>query len=136
MIPTMSQIKCCLIRSSVVVASAWLAACAIVDIREDVQYTYQSGQIAKPLATRITPGVTTKTWLLENLGAPDAESTANNGQLEYIYHYDEFVNTKTRILFLFYYRSSKIIPRQLIVALKDDVVRRVGPSYFETVDTE
>ena len=111
-----------------------LPACAIVDIREDVQYSYQGGQIAKPLFSQVVPGVTTKTWLVENLGEPVSEVTDDNGLMELTYHYDEFVNSKTRILFLFYYRSTKVIPRQLTIALKDNVVSRVGPSYFDTVE--
>ena len=111
-----------------------LSACAIIDIREDVQYSYQGGQIAKPLFSQVVPGVTTKTWLVENLGEPVSEVTDDNGLMELTYHYDEFVNSKTRILFLFYYRSTKVIPRQLTIALKDNVVSRVGPSYFDTVE--
>ena len=111
-----------------------LPACAIIDIREDVQYSYQGGQIAKPLFSQIVPGVTTKTWLVENLGEPVSEVTDDNGRLQLTYHYDEFVNSKTRILFLFYYRSTKVIPRQLSITLKDNIVSRVGPSYFDTVE--
>ena len=111
-----------------------LSGCAIVDIREDIEYSYQGGQVAKPLFTQVVPGVTNKQWLLENFGEPVVEITEESGDLEMTYQYEEFVNTKTRILFLFYYRSSKIIPRQFVVALKDDLVTRVGPSYFESTE--
>lgn len=112
----------------------WLPACAIVDIREDVHYNFQGGQIAQPIFTQVVPGVTTRQWLIDNLGEPASVLTTDNGQIELIYQYEEYINSKTSILFLFYYRANKVVPRQLIFAMKDDVVSRIGPSYFATAE--
>ena len=107
-----------------------MPACAIVDVREDIHYSYQGGQIAKPIFSQIVPGVTTREWLNDNLGEPVADMVKDGGEVELIYQYEEFVNTKARVLFLFYRRSAKIIPRQLVLELKDNIVSRIGPGYF------
>ena len=111
-----------------------VSSCAIIDIREDIHYNHHGGQIAEPPLAAVVPGVTTRQWLLENLGEPVLEQDLEQGKSEMTYQYEEYVNSKTRILFVFYYRSSKVVPRQLIVALQDNIVYRVGPSYFETTD--
>lgn len=118
-----------LIKFAVVLSCLVIQACAIVDMREEVHYNYQGGRIAQPVLGEVIPGSTTRQWLLENLGEPMTETTQES-ESELIYQYDEHINTRTRVLFLFYYRSTKVVPRQLIIALRDNVVMRVGPSYF------
>lgn len=111
----------------------YLTACTILDIREDVHYSYEDGKIAQTLLTKVVPGVTTREWLVDNLGEPVTETIVEQ-ETEVMYQFDEHVNTRTRVLFLFSYRSTKVVPRQLIFALRDDVVSRIGPSIFKDED--
>ncbi len=117
-----------------IIASLAISACSIVDVREEVHYSYQSGRIAQPMLGKVVPGVTTRQWLLENFGEPNTEEKIGESSEQITYHFDEHLNLRTRILFLFNYRSTKVVPRELQISLTDDIVTRIGPSYFEEDD--
>lgn len=118
-------------RIFLVLYSFLLSSCSIIDIQEEVHYSYDSGRIAQPMLGKVVPGTTTRQWLLEHFGEPNLATQIDESTERLTYLFDEHVNQRTRILFLFKYQSKKVVPRELDISLKDNVVTRIGPSYFE-----
>ena len=107
------------------VMSVFLAACSLIDVRDEVSYGDTSHPITQSTLNLIQPKQTSIDSLQELLGNPSFIADSKDGAEIYTYRFEEKRRQRTRILFLFSYRMVKTVPRYIYVKVKDGKVDRV-----------
>lgn len=105
--------------------SAVLASCSLIDVRDEVSYGYGNTPVPQATLKQIKSQQTTTQWLLDNLGNPSLISEGKDGAEIYTYRFEEQHRQRSRILFLFSYRVTEVIPRYIYISVKDNKVQRV-----------
>ncbi|MCV6621504.1 MAG: hypothetical protein OIF51_07085 [Cellvibrionaceae bacterium] len=103
-------------------SSFYLAACTVVDLSKDVQYSTATQPVSAQALRDIRPGKTNSRWLLNNIGL--ASEVEAYGERKSIWRYDlnEIRRSRTKVALL-YSNHERIKSRcQLSLLLVDDIV--------------
>lgn len=106
-----------------------VSSCALVDVRQTTTYDRDFQPLTESTVDNIVPGKTTKTWLIENLGKPEAISPHKNGSEIFTYRVVEKKLERVRVLILFKYETINETDKHIFVHLADGLVVKYWRDY-------
>jgi hypothetical protein len=106
-----------------------VSSCALVDVRQATTYDRDFQPMTESTVDNIVPGKTTKTWLIENLGEPEAISSHKNGSEIFTYRIVEKKLERVRIFILFKYETLNETDKHIFVHLADGLVVKYWRDY-------
>ena len=106
-----------------------VSSCALVDVRQTTTYDRDFQPMTESTVDNIVPGKTTKTWLIENLGQPEAVSSNKNGSEIFTYRVVEKKLERVRIFILFKYETMNETDKHIFVHLADGLVVKYWRDY-------
>ena len=112
-----------------VLAIFLLNGCALYDQRETVAYGHKGRPVPEDAVDSIQPQITTRTWILENLGEPDRISAGPNQTEIFTYRFERSLTTRTRIFLLFSSRKTVVEEKHIFVHFVGDIVHKFWRDY-------
>ncbi|GAA5316940.1 MAG: hypothetical protein AseanaTS_21440 [Candidatus Pelagadaptatus aseana] len=106
-----------------------LSACSFVDVRDQVTYEHDGKRVPEEIIQQITAGKTTRKWVMEYLGKPDAMKSHKNGSEVFTYRFSENKNQRVRVLFLFKYEDTGHKEKHVFIQFVNGRVHKLWRDY-------